>query len=514
MRARTLESFDQTGRAPSLLFRPGPADGRQTTISDRGPSRRQESSLNRPGVIELPHGRRALPAAGVTNGQSDAGPLSPSIREPRTPARLRTGRTADREDVSKTMPVTCGIDWASDHHDLALVDGEGIIVAKARITDDLTGLNALLELLTAHGDSPDTPIPVAIETSRGLLVACLRATGRPVYAVNPMAAARYRERHAVSRKKSDHLDATVLANILRTDRAAFRSLPADSELAKAIAVLARAQQDAVWDRTQAANKLRSHLRAYFPGFLASFESVREGLCHPVARALLAAAPTPEHAARLTRTQLRAIVRRAGRKRGIEAEADRLREILRRPQMRQPPLVEQAMGRQATALLRQLDAACASADDLATATMEAFETHPDATIITSFPGLGSLSGARILAEVGDDRSRFEDPKGLKAFAGAAPVTRASGKSLAVMARKVKNQRLAAVGYVWTFSAITASPGARAHYDRRREAGDRHSAAQRNLYNRFLGCLHHCLTSRIPYDETTAFPTKPIALAVAA
>jgi hypothetical protein len=114
--------------------------------------------------------------------------------------------------------------------------------------------------------------------------------------------------------------------------------------------LACAQQDAVWNRTQAANKLRSHLREYFPGFLASFESVREGLCHPVARALLAAAPTPEQAARLTRTQLRAIVRRAGRKRGIENEADRLREILRLPQIRQPPLVEQAMGRQATALL--------------------------------------------------------------------------------------------------------------------------------------------------------------------
>lgn len=129
-------------------------------------------------------------------------------------------------------------------------------------------------------DRTDMPIPV--ETSRGLLVACLLATGRPIYAINPMAASRYRERHAVTRKKSDHLDATVLANILRTDRAAFGTLPTDSELAKAIAVLARAQQDAVWDRTQAANKLRSHLREYSPGFLASFELTREGLCHPVA----------------------------------------------------------------------------------------------------------------------------------------------------------------------------------------------------------------------------------------
>jgi transposase len=320
-----------------------------------------------------------------------------------------------------------------------------------------------------------------------------------------MAAARYRERHAVARKKSDHLDAMVLANILRTDRAVHRPLPDDSELAQAIAVLARAQQDAVWDRTQAGNKLRSHLREYFPGLLAAFQHTREGITSSVARVVLAAAPTPEQAAKLTRTQLRSLVKKAGRQRGIEAEAERLRQALRVPQMRQLPQVEQAMGRQTIALLRQLDAACTSADDLTTAAVESFEAHPDAEIITSFPGLGSLTGARVLAEIGDDRSRFTDAKGLKAFAGAAPVTRASGRSLAVTARRVKNQRLASVGYVWAFASLTASPGARAHYDRRRAEGDRHTAAQRNLFNRMLGCLHHCLTKRSTYDELTAFPT---------
>ncbi|WNC00367.1 IS110 family transposase [Streptomyces sp. CGMCC 4.7035] len=402
------------------------------------------------------------------------------------------------------MTVTCGIDWANDHHDVALVDHEGTLLARARITDDAAGLQQLLGLLTTHGDSEDAPIPVAIETSRGLLVACLRATKRPIYAINPMAAARYRDRHAVARKKSDHLDAMVLANILRTDRAAHRPLPDDSELAQAIAVLARAQQDAVWDRTQAGNKLRSHLREYFPGFLAAFQPRREGLCTKAARVVLAAAPTPEQAAKLTRTQLCSLLKKAGRQRGIEAEAERLRQALRVPQMRQLPQVEQAMGRQAIALLRQLDAACTSADDLTAAAVESFEAHPDAEIITSFPGLGSLTGARVLAEIGDDRSRFSDAKGLKAFAGAAPVTRASGRSLAVMARRVKNQRLASVGYVWAFAALTASPGARAHYDRRRADGDRHTAAQRNLFNRMLGCLHHCLTKRTRYDEATAFP----------
>jgi transposase len=174
-------------------------------------------------------------------------------------------------------------------------------------------------------------------------------------------------------------------------------------------------------------------------------------------------------------------------------------------MRQLPLVEQAMGRQTLALVRQLEAACASADDLAQAAAESFEKHPDAEIITSFPGLGSLTGARVLAEIGDDRSRFADARALKAYAGAAPVTRASGKSVSVTARRVKNQRLAAAGYVWAFAALTASPDARAHYDCRREDGDRHTAAQRNLFNRLLGCLHHCLTECITYDETVAFPT---------
>jgi transposase len=176
-------------------------------------------------------------------------------------------------------------------------------------------------------------------------------------------------------------------------------------------------------------------------------------------------------------------------------------------MRQPPLVEQAMGAKARALLRQFDAACASADELQAATVTAFEAHPDAEIITSFPGLGALTGARVLAELGDDRTRFADARAIKSYAGAAPITRASGKKTTVLARHIKNQRLAAVGYLWAFAALTASPGARAHYDRRRAGEERHTAAQRNLFNRMLGCLHHCLTERIPYDEQTAFPNPP-------
>jgi transposase len=412
------------------------------------------------------------------------------------------------------MDVYCGIDWAEDHHDIALAGQDGQLLARRRISDDAAGLAELLALLAEHGDTPDERIPVAIETPRGLLVACLRATGRQVYPVNPMAVARYRDRHSVSGKKSDHGDSFVLANVLRTDMHAHRPLPADSELAQAIAVLARAQQDAVWDRTTAHNKLRSHLREYYPGFLAAFTPLKGGITRPEARAVLAAAPTPADAAELTLTQLRATLKKAGRSRGIDAEAARLREAFGAPQMRQLPLVEAAMGRQALALLGQLDAACAAADDLEHAAAESFNLHPDAGIITSFPGLGALTGARVLAEIGDDRSRFQDAKGLKAYAGAAPITRASGKTRSVTCRRIKNNRLNAAGYSWAFSALTASPGARAHYDRRKAAGDRHAAAQRNLFGRLLGCLHNCLTTGQHYDENIAFPAATEKLPKAA
>jgi transposase len=405
--------------------------------------------------------------------------------------------------------VFCGIDWSERHHDVALVDQEGQLVARRRITDDAAGFGVLLEMLAAAGDQPEDRVPVAIETPRGLLVAALRATGRPVYPINPMAAARYRDRHSVARRKSDHGDAMVLANILRTDQAMHRPLPADSELAQAISVLARAQQDAVWHRNRIANELRSLLREFYPGFLAAFVNRTDGLAAPMARRVLALAPTPAAGATLSVDEVTAVLHGVGRKRGINSDAEAITAALHAPHLRQLPEVEQAFGRQAAALLRLLDAACTALHDLTDATSEAFGRHPDHDIITSFPGLAEVSGARILAEIGDDRTRFTDARALKAYAGSAPITRASGRSRTVVHRRVKNQRLAATGYVWAFATLITSPGCRAHYDRRRTAGDRHASAQRNLFNRLVGILHHCLTNRTPYDENRAFPPSTVA-----
>jgi transposase len=407
--------------------------------------------------------------------------------------------------------IYCGIDWAERTHDIALVDDTGELVAKRHITDDATGYQLLLELLAEHGDTAEDPIPVAIETSRGLLVAVLRASKRQVFAINPMAAARYRDRHSVSRKKSDPGDALVLANILRTDMHAHRPLPEDSDLGRAIAVLARAQQDALWNRQTMANQLRSLLREYYPAALDAVATWTNGLCRPEARELLRTAPTPARAARLTRSQLQAALSRAGRKRSIVAEADRLRDVFRADWAHQPPLVEDALGKQMLALLVQLEAACTAADDLAKAVEEVFPQHPDAEVLLSFPGLGMQLGARILAEIGDDHTRFTDARGLKAYAGASPITRASGKKSSITRRRIKNDRLNHAGYLWAFAALTRSPGAMAHYRRRRDAhGDWHAAALRNLFNRMIGQLYHCLQNHELFDEPTAFPA-PLAAA---
>jgi transposase len=336
------------------------------------------------------------------------------------------------------LSLFCGIDWATEHHDVAIIDDDGRVVARARVANDAAGFAALLRLLAEAGDSAAHPIPVAIETDRGLWVGALRETGRVIYPINPLAASRYRARHAVSGAKSDATDAVLLANIIRTDADAHRPLPADTELAQAIRVLARAQQDAVWARQQVGNQIRDLLKDFYPAALAAFAGLPEG--------------------------------------GL-ARAD-ARTIL--------------------------------ADALAEAVIAHFDQHPDASIITSFPGLGMLAGARVLAEIGDDRSRFADARGLKAFAGSAPITRASGKKTVVLHRHIKNRRLAAVGPIWALSSLRASPGARRHFDARRTAGDWNHQAQRHLFNKFLGQLHHCLNTGQLYDEHLAFP-PPLSIA---
>ncbi|RRR76468.1 IS110 family transposase [Streptomyces sp. RP5T] len=291
-------------------------------------------------------------------------------------------------------------------------------------------------------------------------------------AITPLAASRYRDRHGVSRKKSDTGDALVLANILRTDMAVHRPLPADSDQAQAIAVLARAQQDAVWNRQQIGNQIRSLLREYYSAALDAFLAKQGGLAREGARKILAKAPTPAEGSQLSLSQRPSALKRAGRVRSVTEEADRLRGVLRAEHARQPAAAENAFGKPA----------CQASEDLDEVVDASFREHPDAPILLIFPGprcpTRSTSSRR-------DRRRPQPlcrARGLKTYVGSAPITRASGKKHHVGRRMVKNSRLHRSGYPWAFSSLRSSPGAQAHYRHRRGFGDWHTQAQRHLFNR--------------------------------
>jgi transposase len=152
-----------------------------------------------------------------------------------------------------------GIDWGERHHDLCLLDQDGMVLATRRIADGLAGMGELHALVATHAGNP-AQVVVGIETDRGLLVGALVAAGYQVYAVNPQVVGHYRGRHSSSRVKSDRGDAKVLADLVRTDRHNHRQVAGDSPLVEAVKVLARAHQSLIWARQRHVNALRSALR--------------------------------------------------------------------------------------------------------------------------------------------------------------------------------------------------------------------------------------------------------------
>ena len=399
--------------------------------------------------------------------------------------------------------MTCGIDWAENHHDVALVDGEGRVVLKKRVTADLDGFTELIGLITDHGGSSDRT-PIAIETEKNLFVVGLAAAGFTVYPVNPRALARYRERHGQAGGKSDPADAVALAHVLRTDRHLHRSLPKISAQALRIKALARQHQEAIWALHQTVSRLRSVLLESYPNAIRAFPKLQ----HYAATAVLAAAPTPADASKLTKRRIEAIFHRCGRRNDAKLVEQVLRD-LKAPALRQSMEVERALGTVVIGLLRIVEAMRSAVEELESALAEELDRHELAPILRSAPGLGPVLAARILAEVGDDPARFTSAAGLRAFAGTAPVTRASGRSHYVKARKVRNKRLGDACHWWAFATLTRSPAARAHYDRRRAVGDHHNAALRNLANKLLGSLWWCMVNGELWDENTAWPNTATA-----
>jgi transposase len=400
-----------------------------------------------------------------------------------------------------------GDDWAEDHHDVEIVDDQGRRLARKRLPeglDGITGLHALIGQFCPEKWADLEPgeaaarVKVGIETDRGQWVQALIAAGYEVFAINPMSVARYRERHSTSGAKSDAADAHVLAEIVRLDRAHHRPVAGDSELGEAIKLVARAHQSLVWDRTRQVLRLRGVLREFFPAALEAFADLDAA----DTLELLAVAPDPQRAARVSKSRIAAALRRANR-RNVEEKADAIQSVLRAPALRQPAQIQAAFAAIVTSQVRLISTLTREITQLGEVVASHFGRHRDAEIYASQPGLGVILGARVLAEFGDDRTRFADAKARKNYAGTSPITRASGRKKLVLARYARNTRLGDAVQQWAFGSLKGSPGARAYYDALRARNIGHQAALRQLANRLVGILHGCLKTGTLYDETTAW-----------
>ena len=402
--------------------------------------------------------------------------------------------------------IFVGNDWAEDHHDIHVMNTDGSKIAARRFPEGVAGISDFHALIAQHATDP-AEVVVGIETDHGLWVASLVGAGYQVYAINPKAVARYRDRHHVGGAKSDAGDAKVLADLVRTDAHNHRVLAGDSSAVQAVKVLARAQQALVWSRNREVNRLRNALREFYPTALDAFEDLhaRDAL------AVLGRAPDPAGGARLTLSQVKAALRAGGRRRNLDATAEKIQAVLRAKQLHAPAAVAAAYAVVVKAQVGVITALNTQLADLETELEQSFEQHPDANIILSLPGLGDILGARVLGEFGDDPERFADAKSRRNYAGTSPLTVASGKKRAVLARHARNQRLYDAIDQWAFCSLQASSGARTLYDHRRDAGDTHHQALRALGNRWVGILHGCLKHRSTYDEHTAWGHRQPAAA---
>jgi transposase len=394
--------------------------------------------------------------------------------------------------------IFVGVDWAEAHHDVHVQDELGKRLSGGRLPEGVEGIGRFHDLVGVHVDDP-SQVVIGIETDRGLFVSALVAAGYLVFAVNPMSTSRYRDRHSTSGAKSDPGDAKVLADMVRTDRHNHRPVSADSEAVQTVKILARAHQSMIWSKRRQTNALRSTLREFYPAALAAFDDLSGGDALEVIRV----APTPELGRGLSVSKIAAALRRGGRQRRVTERASEIQAVLRAPQLAAPAAISTAMGASVSASVAVIAAMAAQIAVLAEELEAGFDQHPDAEVVRSLPGLGTVLGARVLGEFGDEPNRYDSAKSRKNYAGTSPITRASGTKRVVLARYARNQRLADAIYLWAFSSLSASPGARTFYDCRRTAGDTHHAALRSLGNRLVGILHGCLDHHSFYNENIAW-----------
>jgi transposase len=404
-----------------------------------------------------------------------------------------------------TPAVFVGIDWGGSHHQICVLDLAGKRLREARLGHDVDGLRRLDNELARFGAS----LPIAVERAEGLLVEHLQTRGHTVFPVSPRISARARERYRAANTKDDRFDAFVLADSLRHEYGHWRPLAVASPALAEIRALTR-DRDRLLETQQATeSQLRAILDAYHPAPARLFSSVDRG----ITLAFINDYPTPQVAAAIGEARMARFCKRHRYTGRVDPAVlvDRLRTGL----LSAAPGTVAGKSHSALVFAELLALLNGQLGDYDDAIADAVQRHPDAPVFASFPGVGPIGTAVLLAEIGEDRNHHPTPDTLLAEAGLAPVTRSSGRSHRVRFRYAANTRLREAVMWWSYNSLNQSPWAADAYQQARDRGQHHYRALRGLGARWTRILWRCWTNRTTYDPTvhlktdTGHPEEPAA-----
>lgn len=382
-----------------------------------------------------------------------------------------------------------GFDWASDHHDIVVVDPHGTVVEAFRIDDTAEGWERLRQRLARYPG-----LAVAIETCCGAAVERLVQAGYAVFPVNPKAAKRYRERKAPSGTKTDFVDGWSLADALRMDGHGWRALKPDDPLTVELRLLCRDEISLIEQRTALVCQLRAALHEYYPVALQAFADwTTRG-----AWALVERFPTPQALAAAGKRRWEKFLHTHKLYHSRELYAKRLEFFAAAEQFCGSAAVTNAKSLLAKSLAIQLRVLEDHLDEYRRRIAERFGQHPDHDLFGSLPAAGEKLAPRLLAELGDDRGRFDSAESLQCYAGTAPVSFESGQIRKARFRRACQKTLRSTVHLWANLSRTKCAWAEAYYRSKRKRGQSHACALRCLGQRWLKILWKMWYSRTCYD----------------
>jgi transposase len=385
-----------------------------------------------------------------------------------------------------------GLDWADTHHDVEVLDEAGKRVGARRFAHSHAGLHELHAFLL--GIAPEVEqLACIVETNHGLLITFLLEAGIPVYPVNPKTANQLRK---AAGAKTDQIDAHLLAKIGRLDLAELRRLEPDSPTVAELKTLTRDQDALIQTQTRLVNQLTACLKEYYPAALHLFAKVQQ---HSTL-VFLQAYPTPQTAAAASVAELTATLR-AGKHTNPTKAAPKLFEELHRPQLVASEVIVRAKSRLLLSLVKQLLVVIPEIASYEKAIRTLFLTHKDHELWRSLPGAGKRLAPRLLAEWGEDRTRYADAGSVQTLAGTAPVPFQSGNYAKAHKRFacVKPLRNALHQFAW--QSTLQEEWARDYYQRKRAEGKTHSMALRALANVWVRIIYRMWVTKTSYQTAT-------------